>query len=61
MSGKKNKKIKKYFLSEDRFLPKNSADPDEMQHYAAFHLELHCLPMYPFRGKFQYYRVKVDK
>ena len=21
----------------------NSADPDEMQHYAAFHLSLHCL------------------
>ena len=31
----------------------NSADPDEMQHYAAFHLVLHCLPEYPFRG-FQY-------
>ena len=22
----------------------NSADPDEMQHYAGFHLRLHCLP-----------------
>ena len=31
----------------------NSADPDEMQHYAAVHLGLHCLPKYPFRG-FQY-------
>ena len=30
-----------------------SADPDEMQHNAAFHLGLHCLPNYPFRG-FQY-------
>ena len=28
----------------------NSKDPDEMQHYAAFHLGLHCLPKYPFRG-----------
>ena len=28
----------------------NSADPDEMQHYAAFHLGLHCLQEYPFRG-----------
>ena len=28
----------------------NSADPDEMQPYAAFHLGLHCLPMYLFRG-----------
>ena len=24
----------------------NSVDPDEMQHYAAFHLGLHCLPKY---------------
>ena len=28
----------------------NSVDPGEMQHYAAFHLGLHCLPEYPFRG-----------
>ena len=28
----------------------NSVDPDEMPHYAAFHLGLHCLPKYPFRG-----------
>ena len=31
----------------------NSADPDEMQQYAAFHLGLHFLPLYQFRG-FQY-------
>ena len=31
----------------------NSADPDEMQHYAEFHLCLHCLQKYPFRV-FQY-------
>ena len=31
----------------------NSGDPDEMQHYAAFHLSLHCLPKYLFGG-FQY-------
>ena len=29
----------------------NSADPDEMQHYAAFHLILHCLPKYLLRGE----------
>ena len=29
------------------------ADPDEMQHYAAFHQGLRCLLEYPFRG-FQY-------
>ena len=28
----------------------NSADPDEMQRYAALHLGLHCLPKYTFRG-----------
>ena len=28
----------------------NKADIDEMQQYAAFHLALHCLPEYPFRG-----------
>ena len=28
----------------------NSADPDEMLHYAAFHLDLHGLPKYLFRG-----------
>ena len=28
----------------------NSADPDEMQLYAAFHLGLHCLSNNVFRG-----------
>ena len=33
-----------YFLSEDIiFTLTNSVDPDEMQHYAAFHQGLHCL------------------
>ena len=27
-----------------------SEDPDEMQHYAAFHLGLHFLQKYSFRG-----------
>ena len=31
----------------------NSADPHEMQYYAAFHHDLHCSPKFPFRG-FQY-------
>ena len=35
------------------FILATSADPDEMQHYAAFHLGLHYLPKYPFGG-FQY-------
>ena len=35
------------------FILANSADPYEMQHFAAFHMDLHCLPTYPFRG-FQY-------
>ena len=28
----------------------NSADPDEMPPYAAFHVGLHCLPKYLFTG-----------
>ena len=28
----------------------NSGEPDKMLHYAAFHLDLHCLPKYLFRG-----------
>ena len=28
----------------------NSADPNEMPHYAAFHLCLHCLPKYLSTG-----------
>ena len=28
----------------------NSVDPGEMQHGAAFHLGLHCLQKYSFRG-----------
>ena len=28
----------------------NSADPDEMQHHAAFHLGLHCVQNNPFSG-----------
>ena len=30
------------------FIKANSADPDEMLPYAAFHLEFHCLPKYLF-------------
>ena len=32
------------------FIFANSVDPDEMPHYAAFHLGLHCLPKYTFRS-----------
>ena len=34
-------------------LKANSAEPDEMQHDAALHPGLHCLPKHLFRG-FQY-------
>ena len=38
------------FLSLNiNFVIANSADLDEMPHYAAFHLGLHCLPKYLFR------------
>ena len=36
----------------------NSVDPDEMQHYAAFHLGHHCLPTYPLGG-YQYTKAPV--
>ena len=32
------------------FVLANSADPDEMPHHVAFHLGLHYLSKYPFRG-----------
>ena len=32
------------------FVLANSADPDEMPHYVAFHLGLHCLSKYWFRS-----------
>ena len=32
------------------FVLANSADHDEMSHNAVFHLDLHCLPKYLFRG-----------
>ena len=47
------------FLNNDLFMSlkinfiiENIADPDEMQHYAAFHMGLHCLLeyMYLFTG-----------
>ena len=43
---------RKYYISfsEDRFALAKSVDPVEMPHYAAFHLGLHSLPKYPFRG-----------
>ena len=43
---------KQYYISfsEDHFVFPNSADLDEMPHYAAFCQGIHCLPRYPFRG-----------
>ena len=43
---------KKYciFCPKIFFLYLDSVDPFEMQHYAAFHLGLHCLEKYSFRG-----------
>ena len=45
------------FLNYDVFLPLTvhliisiSVDPDEIQHYAAFYLGLHCLPKNLFRS-----------
>ena len=45
-----------FFINYDVFLSRkvvltlaNGADPDEVQHYAAFYLGLHGLLNYPFR------------
>ena len=39
------------FISEDFFsFTTKSVDPDEMQHYVAFHLGLHCLRNNSLRG-----------
>ena len=53
--------FKKYriLLSEDLFSFIDSVDPDEMQHCAAFHLGLHCLQKYSFRG-FSNIRVNLN-
>ena len=32
------------------FIIANTADPNEMRPYAAFHLDLHCLPKDMFTG-----------
>ena len=39
-----------FFCLKIFFTFTNSVDPDEMQYYAAFHLCLHCLQKYLFRG-----------
>ena len=39
-----------FFCLKIFFTFTNSDDTDEMQHNAAFHLGLHCLPKYSFRG-----------
>ena len=39
-----------HFCREDFFIFANSVDPDEMSHYAGFHLGHHYLPNYLFTG-----------
>ena len=39
-----------FFFLKIFFTFTNSVDPDEMQHFAAFHLGLHCVQKYSFRG-----------
>ena len=36
----------KFLNVDNSFIFANSADPDEMPHHGAFHLDLHCLPKY---------------
>ena len=46
VSGYNLKKILIFFCLYIFFTFTNSVDPDEMQHYAAFHLGLHCSRKY---------------
>ena len=39
-----------FFCLKIFFAFTKSVDPDGMQQYAAFHLGLHCLQKYSFRG-----------
>ena len=50
MSGYNFKNNTVLFCLKILFTFTNSVDPDEMQHEAAFHLGLHCLQKYSFRG-----------
>ena len=45
-----SKKILYFFPLKIDLVFSSSADPDEMLHYTAFHLGLHGLPKYLFRG-----------
>ena len=53
------------FLSQKIvFIIENSADPDEMPHYAAFHLSLQCMSRYLFTGiqnEMRYKSVRFDR
>ena len=44
-SVKAGREQNKFLSLKIVFIFANSADPDEMPHYAAFHLGLHCLPI----------------
>ena len=52
VSGYNLKKNIVFYCLKIYFTFTNSVEPDEMQHYAAFHLGLHCLQKYrySFRG-----------
>ena len=40
-----------FFLFEGHFCLSKQCRPDEMLHYAAFYLGLHCLPKYSLRSQ----------
>ena len=49
-----------FFCLKFFFTLKNSVDPDEMPHYAAFHLGLYCLLKYPLWGFTYMQKVKAN-
>ena len=48
-------------LSPNVFDLANSVDPDEMLHFAAFHLGLRYLPKYTFRSHLYMHIIQRDK
>ena len=49
--------LKKCFCLKSFLTFTNSVDPDEMQHYAVFHLDLHCWRKHSFMALPEYGRL----
>ena len=54
-----------FFFFDDHFVSfTNGVDTDEMPHYAAFHLGIHCLPKYECRSHYytkEFYIITISQ